>query len=379
MGGRSEFFPTLAGVGNAAVYTKAMLRVSLRSGAGLFEELREDWWRLATAATDATPFQTFEWQSTWYRHFGGFKQPYCVTVHEGDDLVGLMPFVRTTGLWRSLRPMGIGPSDYLQPLARPGYEEAVADSVLDSVRSARSVDLVDFHQVRETQWLAQRQPGLGIVQATCLVLDLPETYEAYLGTLGKSLRYDVRKLDKTMFSSGRARIETLGEGHVDRGLDVFFALHKKRWKKRHLPGAFLAKGIRFHHEWAAKAVQNDWLRLSLLHVDDEPIGAIYAMTMGATTYFYQSGFDPDKGAVSPGTLLVAASIRRAIEEGKRHFDFMRGDEAYKRRWKPQRELRNERFLLPGAGLRGRLGFSWNSMGSRVETRVRARLEGRGLL
>lgn len=355
-----------------------MLRTSFRSGAGLFEEFREPWQDLAKSDPAATPFQTQEWQSTWWRHYGGLRQPKLLTVHEGNDLVGLMPFVRSRGPWRTLRPMGIGPSDYMQPLARPGYEDMVAERVAETIGEARDVDLIDLHQIRETQPLAQAMPSNPAGQATCLVLDLPATYDAYLATLSKSLRYDVRKLDKTLFTSGRARIETFGPDTVRKGLDVLFDLHKRRWRKRHLPGAFLGGAEKFHTEWAEKAARAGWLWLSVLHVDDEPIGAIYAMAMGSTAYYYQAGFDPEKGSLSPGTLLVASSIRRAIDEGMRHFDFMRGDEPYKRRWKPQRELRNLRFIQPGRGLRGRIGSSWNVFGSRVESRVRARLEGRGL-
>lgn len=356
-----------------------MLRTSLRAGGRVFEEVREAWQELAAADPSATPFQTFEWQSTWWKHYGGLRQPRFLTLHEGNDLVGLMPFVRSRGPWRTLRPMGIGPSDYLQPLARPGYEQSVAEGIVEAIESAEDVDLIDLHQIRETTWLARSMHGAPTGQATCLVLDLPDTYDAYLATLGKSLRYDVRKLDKTLFTSGRARIQMFGPDDVQQGLDYLFELHKLRWKKRHLPGAFLGKSVSFHQEWAQLAVRRGWLWLSVLHVDDAPIGAIYAMGMGSTAYYYQAGFDPEKGSVSPGTLLVAASIRRAIEEGKRSFDFMRGDEDYKRRWKPQRELRNFRFIQPGNGVRGRLGSSWNEFGSRVESRVRARLEGRGLL
>lgn len=354
-----------------------MLRTRLRSGAGLFEELRGSWQELVGSAPGATPFQTYEWQSTWWRRFGGLREPRFFILEEGNDLVGLMPLVRARGAWRTLRPMGIGPSDYLQPLAREGYEQVMAQELRQALADMEDVDLIDLHQIRETQPLAVAAEP--IAQATCLLLDLPATYDAYLATLGKSLRYDVRKLDKTMFTSGRATIETFGPDDTDRGLDFLFELHKMRWKKRHLPGAFLGKSVAFHREWAGHAARQGWLWLSILRVDGEPIGAIYAMALGDTAYYYQAGFDPEKGSVSPGTLLVAATIRRAIEEGKAHFDFMRGDEPYKRRWKPQHELRNLRLIMPGKSARGRSGASWNLFGSRVEGRIRARLEGKGLL
>ncbi len=349
-------------------------------GESLFSELETDWKELVGCSATATPFQTYEWMSTWWRHFGTLKEPRAIAIYEGDDLVGLYPTVRSRGAWRTLRPMGMGPSDYLHPLTRTGYEAAVNRAVTEHLRELKDVDLIDLHQIRD-DW-ACVGPSLGgvrVEQATCLVLDLPNTYDAYLATLGKSLRYDVKRLDKTLFKDGKACIEPVLPGETQTGFDYLFELHKARWKKRHLPGAFMASSMRFHREWAELAQKQGWLWLSILRLQDCPIGAIYAMNLGSTTYYYQAGFDPDQGAVSPGTLLVASTIRRSIDEGMQKFDFLRGDEGYKRRWKPQREHKNFRTISPGEGALGRLGSKWNAMGFKVECRIRARLEGRGLV
>lgn len=358
-----------------------MLRTRLLTGPGMFEELEHAWRSLLPASSTATPFQTWEWQSQWYRTFGGSKTPLAFTVWEGEDLVGLMSFTRTRGVWRALRPMGLGPSDYLHPLAANGYEDLVADHVADYLSGNHEVDLIDLHQIRETQPLASKlDPKAGQDQAACLVLDLPATYDEYLAMLGKSLRYDVRRLDKSPFKEGRAVIKTYDANNVQEGMDAFYELHNARWKARgqFWGGAFQGRAVAFHRQWAHTAACNGWLRLSVMSLDTKPVGAIYAMALGDTAYFYQAGFDPNQGNVSPGTLMVAHTIRRSIEDGLKHFDFMRGDEPYKRRWKPQHALANRRILFPAKGALGRCGVAWNELGSRVESRVRQRLEGRGL-
>lgn len=345
-----------------------------------FAELAEAWKELIREAPTATPFQTFEWQSTWWRHYGKGKRLRILACFDGNDLVGLYPLSVTAVPWRVLRAIGNLSSDYLHPLARKGYESEVAQAIADYLRIVPAVDLIDLHQVREDQPLASAGIGQAACeQARCLVLDLPPTYDAYLGTLGKSLRYDVRKLDRDLFSSGRAKVEAAGADNLEQGLTWFFAAHRKRWRRRGMPGAFLGKSEAFHRDWAAQAEKMGTLWLSALTVDGEPVGAIYAMALGSTCYFYQAGFDPSKGALSPGSLLVAHTIRRAIEEGKTSFDFLRGDEAYKRRWKPQRVLTNYRLLGAVTPVAGKLGMRWNGVGNLVEGRLRARLEGRGLL
>jgi len=50
--------------------------------------------------------------------------------------------------------------------------------------------------------------------------------------------------------------------------------------------------------------------------------------------YYQAGWAPESPLAqhSPAVVLMAHSIRDAIAEGRRYYEFLRGDEAYKSRW-----------------------------------------------
>lgn len=356
-----------------------MLQTGLVAGADWAGVLQSEWKALAQNSPTASPFQTWEWHSTWWKHYGSGKRPLILTIKEGGDLVGLMPLVRIAGPWRALRAMGSGPADYLHPLALHGQERAVGEAIAEWLTQQDKGGLVDLHQIRDDKASYEPLKGLAnakaIEQATCLVLDLPKSYEEYLQVLSKSLRYDVRKLDKALFTENKAEIK---RANTNEGMEILFEQHKLRWKKRGLPGVFFGRAKRFHQEWAELAAKNGWLWLSTLHLEGKAVGAIYAMQMHGTCYYYQAGFDPSASSISPGTLLVANTIRRAIEEGCTRFDFLRGDEPYKRRWKPQHAYKNYRILLPSESLLGKIGMDWNELGLKIETRIRARLEGRGL-
>ena len=58
----------------------------------------------------------------------------------------------------------------------------------------------------------------------------------------------------------------------------------------------------------------------------------YGLRAGNRAFFYLGGFDPEFGALSVGSLAIAAAMERAIEEGASTFDFLAGREAYKYRW-----------------------------------------------
>jgi CelD/BcsL family acetyltransferase involved in cellulose biosynthesis len=355
------------------------MRIQVFDGASCFEDLAPAWNDLLSSVPTATPFQSREWHQTWFDHYGRSKQPYLVAAYEGNDLVGLFPLARKRGLWSILRSSGAGPSDYLQPLILPGYESGFERLLSEHLTDQSRAGLIDLHQLREDLSEMKLPDEISIEQGTCLVLNLPKSYDDYLATLGKSLRYDVRKLEKSLFKEGRASVMVVEEDRIGEGLDILFDQHKKRWRKRGLPGAFIGRAQAFHHDWGRKAIARGWLGLGILKFEDHPIGAIYTMSMGPSTFFYQAGFDPAHKTISPGTLLVASMIKRAIEEGRDHFDFLRGDEPYKRRWKPQREHKNYRRISAVGGPTGQLGARWNLLGSRIESKIRERLEGKGLL
>ena len=52
---------------------------------------------------------------------------------------------------------------------------------------------------------------------------------------------------------------------------------------------------------------------------------------------YNSGFAPERAALSPGVVLLAHLIRDAIERRCQKFDFLRGEERYKYEFEPVAE------------------------------------------
>lgn len=347
------------------------MTVRVLEGPEFLETLRGEWDDLLGDSSTATPFSTPEWIRTWWSFYGGGRRACAIEVREGKDLVGLVPLFVARGPWRTLRAMGTGPSDYLHPLARSGREAAVAEALGPLLREIPGVDLIDLHGIREDQPLASITTH---DQARCLVLDLPPTYDAFLASLGKSLRYDVRRLDKSPFKDGKAAIQNYPPGDLAEGMDILLELHRARWRAKRLPGAFVGRLVPFQRAWTAEAARRGWLWLSVLRLEGQPIGALYAMTVGSQVFYYQAGFAPTEGSISPGTLLVAHTIRRAIEEGKTRFDFLRGDEDYKRRWKPQHAMVDRRAVIP-LNARGQAGAAWIERAWRIETCIRAKLEG----
>ncbi|MFZ4506546.1 MAG: GNAT family N-acetyltransferase [Fimbriimonas sp.] len=290
------------------------------------------WHELCTATADLSPFQTPEWHLA----LGGFS--HLLVVLDGDDWLSALPVRRSAlGGWTS---SGTSVSDYLDPLVRVGSESEVRAAYAESGLA------VALAHVRPSSALSSLMWGNRTDQDVCLACSLPSTWGAFRQRLGKSLRADLDRWD-----SGRSRSlgATIVESPNEDGLASLVHLHEQRWRGRGLPGSFWGKRGEFHRRWVASAPEGTvWI--SVLVVEGSPVGAIYAMRAGKTCYFYQSGVAA--APFSPGSVLIAHTIRRAIGEGCTRFDMLRGNEAYKRRWMPDQEFRLQ-FLAQG-DWRGRI-------------------------
>ena len=61
------------------------------------------------------------------------------------------------------------------------------------------------------------------------------------------------------------------------------------------------------------------------------------MEWDGTVGLYNSGFAPERAALSPGVVLLAHLVRDAIGRGRKKFDFLRGEERYKYEFEPVAE------------------------------------------
>jgi CelD/BcsL family acetyltransferase involved in cellulose biosynthesis len=323
-------------------------------------------------------FQTWEWASLWWKHLGKGTEARVLRVQDGGETVGIAPlYTRRTAMGTVLRWAGTGISDRLGIIAFPGYDNAVAQAVAEWLESLPCADL---HQLADGSAMARVAEARGwqvVWQEKCPYVLLPETWEAYWGSLSKKTRFNIGYAQRQMARElGKLHIDTASETELPEALEALFALHTRRWRQRWLPGGFFHPGVRqFHREWATVAQRNGWLRLHTLRIDGAIRAVLYVFHFGRRAYYYLGGFEPSLARYSMGTVLTAYAIRRAIEEGCVVFDFLRGDEPYKYRWKPQVQWHRRACWAQGA-----LAWAWRK---RVdwETRLwwwlQARLHGKG--
>ena len=73
------------------------------------------------------------------------------------------------------------------------------------------------------------------------------------------------------------------------------------------------------------------LKLCFLELDKQPAAAIMCFDYKDTYYLYNNGFDPRFRHLSVGLLSKVLSLQDIIQKGRKKFDFLKGEETYKRR------------------------------------------------
>ena len=160
-------------------------------------------------------------------------------------------------------------------------------------------------------------------------------WEDFLATRSRNFRSQLGRKFRALERDHAVRFrQTANPTELGRDMETLFDLHERRWGRR---GSTVFRGDHakgFHVDFATAAMQRGWVRLWLLEVDEVPIAAWYGWRLGDRYSYYQAGFDPAWSQHSPGFLLLARTLRAAIEEGADRYEMLLGNEEYKSRFAP---------------------------------------------
>ncbi|HYS26972.1 MAG TPA: GNAT family N-acetyltransferase [Vicinamibacterales bacterium] len=326
-----------------------------------FSALRPEWSSLLRASASASPFLTWEWLHTWWTHLGGSSRLRMVAVRAGTELIAVAPFRAATGTaylpCLDMLATGDVGSDYLDVIVRRGREAEALPAIEQFVRSQRTtLRLTHLGPSAVADLLADRLHASGWARTTtacgtCPYIPLAgHTWDSYLATLGSSHRANVRRRIRALDQKFDVRFERVtGDTQRREALAKLFEYHDRRFDERGT--AFGTDDMRaFHDELTRRALDRGWLRMFVLRLDGAPAAVMYGFLYDGTFYFYQHGFDEQFQQHSIGLVLMALSIRAAIDEGAGEFDMLWGVEPYKFLWARQtRELRTLLLFPPRIG------------------------------
>lgn len=318
-------------------------------------EVRSEWIELYEASSQSTPFQSPAWLINWWKYFGN-NNLYTVAVYNRRILVGLAPmyifnYRSQNENLRQLTFIGTGNTDYMDLLCRPEFERESVRMISEFLlETTGNWDMCDFQELRQSSPLLKiKVPEMletRIINSdVCPVAVLPGSFYDYLQSLPVSFRKNTVRARRQLWDSGTLRLETAKKENLDEYMDWLFRLHNASWKNRNMPGLLEESTLQnFHRDAAEDLLGLGALRLYALKHDERIIAAVYSLIKNNRLYYYIGGFDPAFSKYSPGSVILLEIIESAISEGIRKFDFLRGREDYKYKWKTE-DRNNYRLFI----------------------------------
>ncbi len=343
------------------------------------------WDALAAASPWATPFARWGVHRAWWDAYGAnaHEQTLVVVDPAGADPeapVAIVPLMHrhevepddailrtrlrgdahlpSTSVAPTAKAVFFGASyhvDYATLLARPADLPAVAEALAEVLEAHDGAvdpdhptpwDVVDLRRLRcgdpaadalAEALGARTGQGWTVVREredVCPVVTFEPgaDFEAYLGTLGKKERHEVRRKLRRAEVAGEVRLVRSADPVAD--LDAFVDLHQKRWGAEGLfpPTTGGDQSRTFFRRLFELLGHDGTVQLHFLTVDGRRIAAAVWFEDADAWYLYNAGVDPEARELSPGVLMSATAIRAAIAAGRRRFDYLRGDEPYKYEW-----------------------------------------------
>lgn len=331
----------------------------LRSGAEL-EAFAPAWRALWREDPHATPFQSPEWLLPWWREFQEGNLRAAVISGQGRP-IAFLPFYLHHAQ-RSLLLLGAGTSDYLDGVFSPACSAQHVRAALDAVMAESGWDALYATQLREESLLLRAvRDGGDLASETYAGESCSFVPAACREQLPAKIRRNVAYYRTRAMQCGNLELTRAGDSDYLEAFDALVRLHTERWQAQAEPGVLSDPRILAWHRGAIPMLRaSGLLRLYSLQLNGETIAAAYCLIdppgrAERRLYIYITAHSVRCREFSPGTLLVGLIIERAVEEGARIVDFLRGDESYKHVWHPQPIAT---YGISAQSARQRVSLSW---------------------
>ena len=329
---------------------KAHLDATVLEDAREFAALEEEWEELYQNCPSATPFQSWAWLYSWWEHYGEGHELRIVTVRSGGLLVGILPLVieRRLGFKRLLF-VGTGLTDYLDLLAREGWEGEVVEAGAQILRKLGPWRVADLQALRPgaAAWgLLARWDGPRIQrwQVNCPVIDA-KPWDELLMTLSRNLRKTARRSLKKVDEEG-VRCELVGVEDAEEAARRLVALHREAWRGREIDPENLTE--RFESLMVAAVRRMIARRLGGIcefRRDGAVIISEFSVFGRDFIGSYILGADQKTmERYQVNSLEIWSLLNIALDSNYDHVNLLRGEEPYKLRWNP-RMIPNHRMIL----------------------------------
>ncbi|MGE5256606.1 MAG: GNAT family N-acetyltransferase [Hyphomicrobiales bacterium] len=279
-----------------------------------------------------SPFVLPGWIKAWWNTFTPSSELRLVSVKQNGRVIGIAP-LRTEGRTACL----VGSSDvcdHLDLVVAADQKREFCEFLLNRLKS-EGLDHLELEPVRPDSVImttllpVARERGFpttAVAEDVLFELALPGSWDSYLTLLSGKQRHEVRRKLRRLEEGRPHRFRMLDDPEgLSRGINDFLVLFRQNREDK---ARFMDERMEaFFRSLAASLPE---MRIGFLDVDEMPAAAVLCCDLHSTRYLYNSGYDAGLRHLSVGILSKLLSIREGIQRGLQSYDFLKGDETYKR-------------------------------------------------
>lgn len=344
-----------------------MLSVSLIDDGLRFEKLYNEWNELLSNSTTSSIFLTHEWLFTWWKHFKDDRRLLIIIVRKNGMLIGIAPLMAKNKVVEFIgTPFNdeadfIVHKDFSRDAAYSIVKFLIKDCTFWGIINLKEIpsDSLTIELLSETS----RQEDLhysGWVRSISPFIKTDGSWDGFLKNKGSKFRNNIKRNERLAEDMGQISYETYeGDSITDTVIKRLFDIERQSWKEK--GGSPL-----FSNEINKKFILNikeifsnkGWIISHILKLNNEDIAFQLCFDCGGKILEYTTAFNERYSKISPGAIILKIAVKDTFDRKKKEYDFLRGDEGYKKRWSD--ESRNMwQVVISRKGVYPALNFYFN--------------------
>lgn len=293
-----------------------------------FDKIK-NWDLLVKKSQTASFFQTKKWLLLWQKYFPAKTIVYIVLKNQ--EIIAIAPFSINK---KEINFLGTTPvlgkelvTDFGDIVIKKGYEQKVWQLVFQKLQKDYPKFKLNLNFLRQDSksFKSLKKLGLKLEKAdNAPIIKLPLSWNDYLLGIRRKDRKELRRKIRRLENTGAFKICIKNINSEDVSKFIKLMAFSKKEKEDFLTGKMIA----FFKDIII-SLSKSHSSLCFLEQDQKKIAAAIVFKFKNRILLYNSGYEPYFSYLSPGLLLKAFLIKKAIEEKYKIFDFLRGDERYK--------------------------------------------------
>jgi hypothetical protein len=297
-------------------------------------DFQEKWQKIISDAYEPHvffhPSLCMAWIDT-YKPLRSLSPLFCLAKLGEINL--FLPLVIWKQNWKNIFrkiivPVGFSDFDYHDPLINIEMDQRYLidfyNQLISKIKNISSFDEIIITGIRDLKKLQLNVKDCN----RSLFIDLRriDSEEDLLKNLKASLRGDIKRQKRRIEEIGTIqlhRFNTLEESHNI--LSEFLKMHSSRWPESY-------KANKFHHSLLIHGFGSKLINFSALKAGNQVLSYHLGFEFNQCFYYYMPIINPRYEKLSPGKIHLFELLMYAINNKIVIFDFLLGDENYKKNW-----------------------------------------------